>query len=410
MQGAAQTAEQEPAGGSVLLRHIRQPSLQRAESRAGDARAPDPPPALTPRTPERAIASAIGRAADRTHGLPLFFDKVDTGHAVLAELAEILPERALISVVEGPGDALGVVAICPGLLTSVIEMQAVGRISARPPSARRPTRTDGAICADFLNACLAEIGAELTGQPGFNGLADYRYASFVDDPRPLELMLDDVPFRRISLTLRAGPVGQRDGQMLLLLPAAPTAAALTAQDMAQNDGAMVPDAVSLPPEGVLAAAVHAAPITLHGVLCRRLISLGELRALTPGALIALPHDALGGATLETATGQPLLRGKLGELAGRHAIRLQPSQQSAEHAPHLTTDASEPEFAPGGFAAALTEDDADADPIDLDQPDPFRPDVIDLAPIGDAAALDFPTSDLSAWEDEDPVPLAPLSIG
>lgn len=403
MQGAEQTAEREPAGGSVLWRHVRAQAARRVAADPATAR-PDPAPPAPARTPERAIASAIGRAAERVHGLPLFFDRIQTGHAVLAELAELVPEPALISVVEGPGDALGVVAICPGLLTSVIEMQAVGRISARAATTRRPTRTDGAICADFLNACLAELGAELSGQPGFRGLGGYRYASFLDDCRPLELLLDDVPFRRISINLRAGAAGQRDGQMLLLLPAAPQTAALPPVETAVAPAGDAVDPTEIAAEGALAAAVHAVPINLYGILCRRMISLGELRALTPGAMISLPHDALDSATLETATGQQLFRGKLGEYGGRHALRLQPASSPAARG-HGDADLATDSPVPGMDFTPDLGPGLDADPIDLAQPDPFRPDE----PAADAMTLDFAATDLSAWEDE-PTALAPLSIG
>ena len=55
----------------------------------------------------------------------------------------------------------------------------------------------------------------------------------------------------------------------------------------------------------------------------------------------------------------------------------------------------------GFDAGI-----DTPPIDLAEPDPFRPDEPEITPMTfDIAAAD----DLSAWED-DAVPLAPLSIG
>lgn len=435
MQSAAEMAETDPGRGSVLWRHVRAQAARRAAERPGTA-LPEPPPPAPARTPERAIAGAIGRAADRIHGLPMFFDRIDTGHAVLAEMAELLPEQALILVVEGPGDSLGVAAIDPGLLTSLIEMQAVGRISARSAAVRRPTRTDAAICADFLNACLAELGVELAGQRGFQGLGGYRYASFLEDPRPLELLLDDVPFRRIAVQLRAGAAGQRDGQILFFLPAAPAQAALQAEaappPVAAADIAPLP-----PPSGVLSGAVHAAPITLYGVLCRRMITLGELQALVPGSVVTLPPDVLGAATLETASGQSLYRGKLGEVAGRHALRLQAPQagrggegvagttdgfgtgQGGDFdagfgaADGLTGLGAAEELTSGGFGLdsgfGAGENEA---PIDLGQPDPFRPDdLIDLAaPMAFPAEDGEPAADLSAWEDAEPAPLAPLSIG
>lgn len=313
--GQSLTAGQ-PPGGSVLRRAL----AARRAVRGKGASAPeaDPPRIVAgPRPPDRAVAAAIARAADRIHGLAVFFDKVTTGHAELAEIPELLPEQPLISVVEGPGDRLGAVAMDSGLLTSLIEMQALGRVSARRAVARRPTRTDGAICADFVSACLAELEAELAGQPGFDGVAGFRYASFLDDPRPLALMLEETSYRLVSVTLRAGEAGERDGTLLLILPHAPPRATAPAPT-ADAPTASAPPA---PARGPLAEAVRQAPIELTGVLCRRQITLGELRALGPGDRIALPPGVLEQATLETAAGQVVFRGRLGALGGHHALRL-----------------------------------------------------------------------------------------
>lgn len=313
--GQSLTAGQ-PPGGSVLRRAL---AARRAVRGKGPSAPEADPPRIVagPRPPDRAVAAAIARAADRIHGLAVFFDKVTTGHAELAEIPELLPEQPLISVVEGPGDRLGAVAMDSGLLTSLIEMQALGRVSARPAVARRPTRTDGAICADFVSACLAELEAELAGQPGFEGVAGFRYASFLDDPRPLALMLEETSYRLVTITLRAGDAGERDGTLLLILPHAPPRASAPAP-AADAPEASAPPA---PDRGPLAEAVRQAPIELTGVLCRRQITLGELRALGPGDRIALPAGVLEQATLETAAGQVVFRGRLGALGGHHALRL-----------------------------------------------------------------------------------------
>lgn len=433
MQSAADKSGSGSRPDSVLWRHVRAQAARRA-AQGGPAGPPELPPPQPARTPERAIAGAIARAADRIHALPLFFDRIETGHAVLAEMAELLPEQALLSVVEGAVDALGVVAICPQFLTSLIEMQAIGRISARPAVTRRPTRTDGAICADFLNACLSELGVELAPHRGFHGLGGYRYASFLDDPRPLEMLLDDVPFRRIAIQLRAGAAGQRDGRMVFFLPAAPAQVAgmLPAAPAGATTGP--PEGIAppvTPPPGVLAGAVQAAPITLYGVLCRRMISLGELQALAPGAVVTLPPDVLAAATLETASGQVLFNGKLGELAGRHALRLQGARDGRAASGFADTagaggaaaeqafggaDFGEADFGEAAGAQPFASDaiaaldfGAEPAPLDLAQPDPFRPDDLELS-AGGFAADGAAAMDLSAWDDPEPAPLAPLSIG
>ncbi len=272
---------------------------------------------------ERAAATALGRAAERQARLPVFVEKVELARMTLPELPELLPERALLAVVEGWRDALGVVAVCPGLLASLIEMQAIGRITSRPTQARRPTRTDASISADFVNALLGELARECLGQAGCPDFGAFRYATYMDDPRPLSLMLEDGEMLRLTLRFRLGPGGQRDGTLMIALPIErANYAALPAGATPVTEAMPAPlDEDTAPSEGSLCDAMQQVPISLVGILCRRKVSLQMLRNLAPGALIPLPQNVLDDARIETPQGQVLARGRLGEADGYHAIRL-----------------------------------------------------------------------------------------
>lgn len=350
MQGATQTEDGVPTGSSVLWRHVAAATSRRAGAEMTGAL----PVRAAARSPERVVAGAIGRAADRIHRMPLFFDRVQWSEAALAELGELLPEGALVSVIEGPGDSLGIVGICPELLAAITEMQTAGRVSSRPAPPRRPTRTDGSICSDFINALLAELGADPSLLPGRDRIRGYRYASHLDDLRALDLLLEDGGFHLLSVGLRAGEAGQRNGQLVIAWPVDPAQPACES-----GNGAAPPEDCTKATS--LADAVLDAPFELRGILCRRRISLRELAALAPGDVVALPPDVLGAATLETALGQVLFRGKLGEMAGRHALRLLADGASV-------AGTADPATAPPSAATA----GPDALSLgDLDSPDPFR---------------------------------------
>ncbi|AXC49446.1 hypothetical protein DRW48_06880 [Paracoccus suum] len=286
-------------------------------------------PALPPSL-ERVVALASGRAAARASGLQASAETVTVRSITLAELSELLPEGALIAVIEGPAERLGVIALCPAMIASLIEMQAIGRISARAAAPRRATRTDAAIAADFVNALLAELGASLASRPLGEALCDFRYASYLDDPRPLALMLEDGGFHALDITLRLGAGGERTGQIFLAVPGAPI---VENARVADNAPALSPPAgsgaVSLPtPRQNLASAVAQAPVPLAAILCRRSITLRELRALRPGAILNLPRAALDAVQIETATGQALSSGRLGEADGFYAVRLRSDSVAA----------------------------------------------------------------------------------
>lgn len=314
---------------------------------------------------ERAAATALGRAAERQHRLPVFVESVSFGAMSLSELPEYLPDRALLTVVEAGRDSLGVMALCPAFLASLIEMQALGRITSRAPEPRRPTRTDAAISADFVNSFLAELGRELAGRKESAEFAQFRYATFVEDPRPLALMLEDGPMMRLTLRFRVGSGGQRDASIMIALPVSQPVCAPS------PGGRLLPPATGTPAASAAIAptleqAVKEAPITVRGILCRCTLTLRALRGLSAGSVFPLPHHAINDASIETTRGQILARGRLGERDGFHAIRLR--------APSSARDGSQSD------AGAVAGPVADAPLGDLHHEDPFR------SPIADQLAL------------------------
>lgn len=236
-------------------------------------------------------------------------------------------------------------------VTALIEVQALGRVTARPAERRKLTRSDAAICVDFVNALMAELAAEMAEVEGYGPLGAYRYATHLDDARPLVLMLEDRAYRSLSFDLRFGGAETRDGRILIALPQRPGARAPE-----PRPAEAAPDAA--PAGATLAEAVTGAPVEVVGVLCRRTLTLGELRALLPGRLLPLPRVTLAEARLETRDGQLLAMGKLGESEGCHALRLQdPALSAAEKAAVMLSPPPVPRPAPL--------------PADLSDADPFR---------------------------------------
>lgn len=330
------------SGQAELLR-----TLLRVRGRGADnpARLPQPQPL----SPARAAANAVGRAAERLYRMPVLPVDITAGAATLAELPELLPDQSLLIVLQGPGDQIGVMALSFETVTALIEVQALGRVTARPAERRRLTRSDAAICADFVNALMSELGTEMEQVEGFGPIQGYRYATYLDDPRPLVLMLEDRPYRSLSFDLRLGGGEARNGTILIALPhkADPRPAPVHRSAVAQAPA-------PTPSQATLAGAMVAAPVEVVGVLCRRTMTLGELRALVPGKLLALPRVTLAEARLETRDGQLLATGKLGEGEGCYALRL--------HDP--ARKAADPQLGPIDPPATML-------PSDLGEADPFR---------------------------------------
>ncbi|WP_409677783.1 FliM/FliN family flagellar motor switch protein [Paracoccus sp. (in: a-proteobacteria)] len=297
-------------------------------------------------TPARTAATALGRVAERLFGMAVQPLSVKADAMTLAELTELLPERPLLALLQGPGDSLGAMAICPEMVAALVEMQALGRVTRRPLERRPPTRSEAMLCAEFIDMLMAELQSEMAGLEGFESFDSFRFAASLEDPRPLALLLDDRPFRSLSFQLSLGSPDAREGSLLLALPQ-PHRAGRGAEPHT-DDGTrppargpmpalaapgLRPDAApAIPSVSMPADALPDVPVELVGILCRRQASLGELRALGPGRVLHLPRVRLSDARVETTQGQLVAQGKLGEAEGCHAIRLRdPAMQGDDMA-------------------------------------------------------------------------------
>lgn len=361
---------------------LRQLLLARNHSKSAHGRMPQLP-LLPGQTPAQAAATAIGRTAETLYHLPVRTESVTLNGVSLAEIPELLPEGALLMILQGKGDETGVMALCRQAVAALIEMQTCVRITARPVPNRRLTRGDALMCAEFGNSLLAELATELGELNGFSDWGDFRYATFLDDPRPLELILDDALFHSLTCRLTFGQDQVRQSTIFLALP----------RSEAQSDAPVVPEmvlqsrprlseaasaSVAAPAMPDLAVSVQDVPVDLFAVLCRRRMTLGEVRGLTEGAIINLPRVTLSDVTLELASGEVLAGGKLGEAEGYHAIRLHDPAAIAQDIPESPSIISEDETLSGLMPETI---DA-ALPVDLDAPNIF------LSDSGAAQELDM----------------------
>ena len=260
----------------------------------------------------RAFRLALGRAAQAVPGLDLRVTALTEGRQTLAELLELPPDRALLAVVEGPGEGLGLMVLAPVVLATLIEVQTMGRSAPGAPVLRRPTRTDAAIAAGLIDRVLAVLAETLDDGPDRAWTAGFRYASYLEDPRPLDLLLEDAPYRVFRATVMLSP--EREGAVILALPASGRALAPV--------GAAQPAAGPPPPPPVtLAQTGLAVSAELTAVLHRLSLPLSAVLALKPGDTLAIPASALDRIAIEGLDGRGLGEGKLGQNRGHRAVRL-----------------------------------------------------------------------------------------
>jgi flagellar motor switch protein FliM len=264
---------------------------------------------------------ALARAARDVTGLLVDVADLRLARRSLAELLEFPPDRALIALLDGPGGGLGMIALSPEVTSALVEMQTIGRVAAAAPVPRRPTRTDAAMVSAVIDRALAELEAVLADEADLVWTGGFRYASFLEDARPLGLLLEDQPYRVLTTDLALGD-GGRTGKVILALPAEGRGQAPAARPRAAADPGQAAQAA--PGTGFSAAlgeAVLAADCRLDAVLARVTLPLRSVMALAPDVMIPLTGAALDRIAVTGLDGQGVAMARLGQHRGMRALRL-----------------------------------------------------------------------------------------
>lgn len=362
----------------------------------------------TAMTPARALGQALCRTAQDQMALPARIGKLVERRMTLADLPEALEERALLALLDGPGEGIGLLAMAPSLLAGLIEMQTMGRLAAVAPPGRRPTRTDAAMTIDFIDGVLAGFEQALAELEAVTWAGGFRYASYLDDPRPLGLLLEDAGYRVFEADLELGLGTPRTGRIVLALPAKGRgqpprrAAGLLAEAPAPPAGSAA-DAEFW--QDQLQRTVLQAPVTLEAVLHRITLPLAAVLTFKPGMTLPVPLAALEDLRLEGLGGRRVGRGRLGQHQGFRAMRI---CGEAEAEPPTQVAPEPVAAAPPSRRAPKPAPPYEAAPMQV--PEPI------LAPLPQAlprslAALSGQQEEQEEQEDEpEPYAMVPMKIG
>ncbi|RRH73453.1 FliM/FliN family flagellar motor switch protein [Falsigemmobacter faecalis] len=272
-------------------------------------------------TAARTWRIGLARAARDLAGLPFAPDDVRDERLSLAEVLEKLPERSFYAVLEGPGQALGLLCLSPDLVSALVEAQTLGAPLDASAAPRRLTRTDAALCAGVIDGGLLFLETGLDSSPDLAWAGGFRYSSFIEDARPLSLLLEDQPYRCLSLSGSLTGTS-RTGTALLCLPAEGRAIA----------GRSAPSARPATDPAWSRAFTHQlgeAEVVIMAVLARIELSLDTSMELKPGSLLRIgPGDPLS-LSLTGPQGDPLCPARLGRQGNQRAIKITTAQESAE---------------------------------------------------------------------------------
>jgi flagellar motor switch protein FliM len=291
-------------------------------------------PALAEGAPgaDRGWRLALARATRDAMGLDLDFRKLTITRLSLVEILDIAPERALLALLDGPAAGLGVIMLAPPVTSALIEMQTVGRLSTAPAAPRRPSRIDAAMVAGVIDRALSGLDEALADEADLSWAGGFRYASYLEDARPLALMLEEDMYRVLTAEVAlgggtGGGPGGREGTIVLVLPAEGRGERpVIASDPDEN---VAPQFTA-----ALQAQVMQSDCRLDAVVGRLTLPLRQIMALEVGETLLLPSAALDSIALETLDGRRVAQARLGQHRGMRALKLSDAVQTTSQA-HTT---------------------------------------------------------------------------
>ena len=224
-------------------------------------------------------------------------------------------------MLDGPKEGLGLLILEPDVTAGIVEMQTIGKVSAGAAMPRRPTRTDAAMTGDLIDRALILLEEALAAEEDLTWAGGFRYASFLEDARPLGLLMEDQGYRVMTAETSLG-FGAKHGRIILALPAqgrGPAPLHRRVEREAQASAAF---------RSALSAQVMASDAVLQGVLARVTLPIHAVLALAEGAVVPLGRAALERIDLETLGGCRLGGGRLGQNRGMRAIRMSANAEPA----------------------------------------------------------------------------------
>ncbi|MDF1873998.1 flagellar motor switch protein FliM, partial [Vannielia sp.] len=231
---------------------------------------------------EKAMGLAMARVSDRLMEMPLTPGETCRVTRSLAEFLDEIPENGLFALLEGPDEAQGVMVLDTSMMGILIEQQTTGTLVAADPGPRRPTRTDAALCADWIDGVLGALEETFAEAKEASWLSGFGFSSHLADPRPLGLMLEDEPYTVLRFEVAVAG-GARGGGGMIVLPA--LGRAPEGRPVPQPGASGEPEA----PEDWgprIEAHLMEAELPLRAVLHRSQRTIAQVMSLKSGDLIA----------------------------------------------------------------------------------------------------------------------------
>ncbi|KIC08225.1 surface presentation of antigens (SPOA) protein [Leisingera sp. ANG-M1] len=255
----------------------------------------------------KALRRSVARAAADLCDLPMAVLAARQANRIPEDLAQNLSDKDLLVVLDCPHGRMGAASMDAATVTALIQQQTIGTVMGKAPDERNYTPTDAAMTSEFLERTFTKVVAMLDGHADQAIFTGYRFGAQVENVRSLVLGMEAEDYRVIELTLDLA-CGAMQGVMKLILPEP------TAEELQESSG----NGANGPSLGGNMGSIRA---ELSAVLCKMRVPLNEFAGLKVGDTLPLDQAFLYETDLLTIGGQPIAQGRLGQMNGSRAVRL-----------------------------------------------------------------------------------------
>lgn len=272
---------------------------------------------------EHAIRLAMARAGRKALGRDALVTSVARAHVgIPADLGLSLSSKALVSGLQSTEGDQGVVAADASIVDAVTSLRTTGILPKADAEDTDKTATtiQAVLMRPFLTTFLlswaaAAFSSRTRRDKGTGGLiTGYSIGNPVANPRTLLLSMPLGEMIRFTIMLELG--GRIAGEVLLAFPVRRIEPAIPLLSDAGKHARETPEWTQNYRNAVLES-----PAALTAILHRMPISLDEINALREGSIVVLPTQCLENVMLEPKGSGPQLRGRLGQINGSRALRL-----------------------------------------------------------------------------------------
>lgn len=256
---------------------------------------------------KRAMRVAIARAgADYSRfGVHLVALRQDV--LTLEHLVGAVQDAPAISLLTGSRERLGIAVMDLSMICAIVEHLTTGNVRPNAPQPRRPTATDMALCAGFLDLFLPSLDREIAEVSQAPAIASFRFRSALTEAANVELSLENdlYQFYRIEVGFQGS---ERQGELLLAFQV-PNALVGATSNRRRDWEAEWRDQVDHVPVGI------------EAIMHRSAIPLSRIAALQPGDLLDIPMEQISKVAVIGANGKQVARAKLGRQGKFRALRI-----------------------------------------------------------------------------------------